>query len=90
MRIITAIELARNLRKVLDRLAIEGEEVIVERNHRQVARIIPGLGHQTALEAMTDLYKTLPDKAAAGWLEDGRAYPSDGLLSDEVRDPRDS
>lgn len=72
MKTITATELSRNLRDVLDRLAIEHEEIIIERNHRQVARLIPGPGQQTALEAMSDLYRTLPMEVAEGWLEDAR------------------
>ncbi len=87
MRTITATELARNLREVLDRLAIEGQEIIVERNNCQVARILPGPGHQTALEAMGDLYRTLPAGAGAGWLADSRDLPGAGALDDEVRDP---
>ena len=87
MRVITATELTRNLREVLDRLVIEGEEVIIERNHRHVARLVPGPRHQTALAAMGDLYRTLPDEAGAGWVDDSRACPGGGLLDDEVRDP---
>jgi antitoxin (DNA-binding transcriptional repressor) of toxin-antitoxin stability system len=86
MKTITATELARNLRQVLDRLAVGGEEVIVERNHQMVARILPGIARQTALEAMSDLYRTLPEEAAAGWLESGRqAFGSQ--LDKDVRDP---
>ena len=69
MKTITATELARNLRQILDRLVADGEEIVVERNHQRVARILPGPGRQTALEAMADLYRTLPDDAAAGWVE---------------------
>jgi antitoxin (DNA-binding transcriptional repressor) of toxin-antitoxin stability system len=84
MRTITATELARNLREVLDRLARDGEEVIVERNQRQVARLVPGPAHQTALEALGDLYRTLDEEAAAGWLEDARLPET---LDEELRDP---
>ena len=72
MRTITATELARNLRRVLDRLAIEGEEIVIERNRQQVARLLPGPARQTALEAMADLYRTLPNDAAATWEADSR------------------
>ena len=34
MKTITATELARNLRQVLDRLVIEGEEIVVETEPR--------------------------------------------------------
>jgi antitoxin (DNA-binding transcriptional repressor) of toxin-antitoxin stability system len=61
VKTITATELARNLRRVLDRLAIEGEEIVIERNRQQVARVLAGLARQTALEAMADLYRTLPE-----------------------------
>jgi len=87
MKVITATALARNLSQVLDRLAAKGEEIVVERNHRQVARIIPGHTHQTALEAMSDLYRTLPDKAAAGWLADSRAQPVKDSTAASVVDP---
>jgi antitoxin (DNA-binding transcriptional repressor) of toxin-antitoxin stability system len=87
MKTITSTELARNLRQILDQLTTEGGEIVVERNHRQVARIIGGPGHQTALEAMADLYRTLPEDAAMGWEGDGR----EGLGGDDVgtgvRDP---
>lgn len=86
MKTITATELARNLRQVLDRLAAGGEEILIERNHQMVARILPGTARQTALEAMADLYRTLPEDAAAGWLESGRqAFASQ--LDKDVRDP---
>ncbi len=85
MKTITATELARNLRQVLDRLVTEGEEVIIERNHRQIARLVPGPGRQTALEAMADLYRTLPPAAAAGWLEDAQGDTGAETLDDGVR-----
>ena len=59
---------------------------MIERNHQMVARILPGSARQTALEAMADLYRTLPEDAAAGWLESGRqAFAS--RLDKDVRDP---
>ena len=86
MKTITATELARNLRQVLDRLAVGGEEIVIERNHQMVARILPGTSRQTALEAMADLYRTLPADAATGWLESGRKALGNKLDKD-VRDP---
>ena len=87
MKTITATELARNLRQILDRLVADGEEIVVERNHQRVARILPGPGRQTALEAMADLYRTLPDDAAAGWVESGRQALGGGRLDKDIRDP---
>ena len=86
MKTITATELARNLRQVLDRLAAGGEEIVVKRNHQMVARILPGTARQTALEAMADLYRTLPEHAAAGWVESGRKTFA-SKLDKAVRDP---
>jgi antitoxin (DNA-binding transcriptional repressor) of toxin-antitoxin stability system len=80
--------LARNLRRVLDRLAIEGEEIVIERNREQVARLLPGPARQTALEAMADLYRTLPEDAAATWEADSRRGRWKGSRLDKgVRDP---
>ena len=87
MKTITSTELARNLRQILDQLATEGGEIVIERNHRQVARIVGGPGHQTALEAMVDLYRTLPENAAIGWEQDGRGDLGGDDISTGVRDP---
>ena len=90
MKTITATELARNLRQILDQLATEGGELVVERNQRQVARIIGGPGRQTALEAMVDLYRTLPEDAAIGWQRDVRGGLGEGDIDTGVRDPWES
>ena len=88
MKTITATDLARNLRRILDRLAIEGEEIVIERNGEQVARLLPGPARQTALEAMADLYRTLPDDAAAAWEADSRKGRWKGSrLEKGIRDP---
>ena len=96
MRTITATELARNLRRVLDRLAIEGEEIVIERNREQVARLLPGPGRQTALQAMptsTEPSRKTPrppgrQTAAggggreAGWI---KVHVTHGILSGYLR-----
>jgi len=87
MKRITATELARNLSQILDRLAADGEEVVIERNHRQVARLVPGPGRQTALEAMVDLYRTLPEKAARGWEQGTRGLLDAETVAEGTRDP---
>lgn len=91
MRTITATELARNLRQVLDRLRADGEEVVIERNHEPIARLVPGPGRQTALQAMADLYRTLPAKSAAGWLQDARGTSLlDQTVDEGIKDAWDS
>ena len=88
MRTVTATELARNLRRILDRLAVDGEEIVIERNREQVARLVPGPARQTALESMADLYRTLPEDAAATWEADSRRGRWRGSRLDKgVRDP---
>jgi len=72
VKTITATELRRNLRRVLERMGTEGEEIVVERHSEQVARILPGPARQSALEAMADVYHTLPEVAAATWEADSR------------------
>ncbi|HKN01653.1 MAG TPA: type II toxin-antitoxin system Phd/YefM family antitoxin [Candidatus Binataceae bacterium] len=88
MKTISATELARNLRRVLDRVAAEGEEIVIERNHEQIARLVAGPGRQNALEAMADLYHTLPDDVAATWETDARGNRWKGSkVAKGVRDP---
>jgi len=88
LKTVTATELARNLSRVLDRLAVEGEAVVVERNGQEVARLLPGAARQSALEAMGDLYRTLPDSAGATWEADSRRGRWKGSRLDKgIRDP---
>jgi len=63
MQQITATELARNFKQMMNLVEFHGEELIIIRNNHQVAKIIPGPATMTALEAMADLYRTLPDEA---------------------------
>jgi len=88
LKTITATHLARNLRRILDRLAVEGEGIAIERNRQQVARLLPGPARQTALEAMADLYRTLPDDAADTWETDSRKGRWKGSRLDKgIHDP---
>ena len=84
MGTITATEFAKNLKKVLDRVEFGGEEIIIVRNNHKIARLIPGSPHMTAVEAMADLYRTIPSAAARDWLEDSRLP---GRVAEEIRDP---
>jgi len=84
MAIMTATELARNLKKALDRVEFGGEEILVVRNNQKIARLLPGPANMTALEAMADLYRTLPEDAATGWLEESRMPEK---LAEEMEDP---
>jgi antitoxin (DNA-binding transcriptional repressor) of toxin-antitoxin stability system len=89
MKTITCTDLAWNLRRVLDQLARGGEEYLIVRNNEPVGRLISGPRRQTAMEALGDLYRTLPPKAAADWEEAGRnAFPDS--VADESGNPWDS
>ncbi len=85
MRKITATELARNLRKVLDQVRETGEAYLVERGGRPVVQVVPTPGRQNAEQALADLYRTLSPEAAADWLEDARRGREN--LGEAVRDP---
>jgi antitoxin (DNA-binding transcriptional repressor) of toxin-antitoxin stability system len=72
----------------LDRLAIEGEDIVIERNHQQVARLLPGPARQTALEALADLYRTIPEESIKTWEADSRKVRWKGDRLDKgLRDP---
>ena len=81
---ITATEMARKLRHILDQVEFRHESVTVLRNKRPVARILPGPQSMTALEALGDLYGIVGEEAGAGWTEEAR---QDERLSDGMRDP---
>jgi antitoxin (DNA-binding transcriptional repressor) of toxin-antitoxin stability system len=88
MKTISATELARNLRRVLDHVVTDGEEIVIERNHEQIARLVAGPGRQNALEVMADLYHTLPEDVAATWETDSRGIRWKGNnVAKGVRDP---
>ena len=85
MKKISATELARNLRAVLDRVRESGEAYIVERGGQPVVQVSPTPGEQSAEQALADLYRTLPTEAAEGWLDDARQGSQ--ALDDKLRDP---
>ena len=85
MKTITATEAARNFSRVLDMLEHGSEEIVVLRNNHPVAKLIPGAPRMTALEALADLYRTLPDDEGSAWLKD--AGKLDQSLRRQVRDP---
>jgi len=83
MQNVTATELARNTRAILDKVAVRGEVVIIERNHTMIAQIMPPPQTMTAAQALAGL--TLPmltPAQASAWLKDSK-----GDFGDAVRDP---
>ncbi len=65
MKTLSVTEVARNFRAVLDSVEQDQEEVLVMRNARQVARLVPEAPAQNAMEVFGDLYRTLDEKAGA-------------------------
>ena len=55
MQTISATELTRNTREILDRVAAQGETVAIERNHTMVAQIMPPQKAMTAAQALAGL-----------------------------------
>jgi antitoxin (DNA-binding transcriptional repressor) of toxin-antitoxin stability system len=83
MRTISATDLARNTREILDKVASHGETVLIERNHTMIAQIVPPVRTMTAAEALDGLgLPVLTPKQAAAWLKESK-----GDFGETVRDP---
>jgi prevent-host-death family protein len=82
MGTITATDLARNTREVLDAVASRRETIIVERNHIPIARIVPPEPAMTAAEALASWRPMLTPAQAIAWLKDSRDH-----FDEAVRDP---
>jgi len=64
MKTLTVTEVARNFSAVVDTVERDQEEIVLVRNRRQVARLVPEAPRQDAMEVFGDLYRTLEDKTA--------------------------
>ena len=64
MKTLSVTEVARNFREVLDAVEHEQEEVVLVRNRKQIARLVPEPPCQNALEVFGDLYRLLDDRTA--------------------------
>jgi len=64
MKRLSATNVARNFSAVLDEVERDQEEIVLVRNQRQVARLVPEAPRQDALEVFGDLYRTIDDKTA--------------------------
>jgi antitoxin (DNA-binding transcriptional repressor) of toxin-antitoxin stability system len=84
MQTITATDLSRNFRVMLNRVEFQHEELLIMRNNFPVARLVPGPATMTAAEAFSDIYRTLPDAAGRTWIADSRL---DDNNNSEVRNP---
>lgn len=80
---ISATELARRTRQVLDRVAGGGETVAIERNQVLIARIVPATPAMTAAQALAGFTAMLAPGEGDAWLRDGRS----GGFGQTLRDP---
>ena len=64
MKVLSVTEVARNFSAVVDTVERDQEEIVLVRNRRQVARLVPEAPRQDAMEVFGDLYRTLDDRTA--------------------------
>lgn len=80
MQTISATDLARNTREVLDKIASQGDAVAIERNHTLIAQIIAPQRTMTATQALAGLPLPLMTPAqAAAWLKDSKSSFDDAV-----------
>ena len=82
MAVVSATELARNTRQILDKVAGNGETIAVERNQVVVAKIMPVSHPMTAAQTLAGLKPTLSPIQGEAWLNDSRHDFDHG-----IRDP---
>jgi antitoxin (DNA-binding transcriptional repressor) of toxin-antitoxin stability system len=88
VKTLSATDVARNFSAVLDALEADQEEVILVRNKRHIARLVPEAPQQDALTVFGDLYRTIDDDTADQLLAsiERQRKPRRGRVS-EIRDP---
>jgi antitoxin (DNA-binding transcriptional repressor) of toxin-antitoxin stability system len=64
VKILSVTEVARHFREVIDSVENKQEEIVLVRNRKQVARLVPEPPAQDALEVFGDLFRTLDDETA--------------------------
>jgi prevent-host-death family protein len=64
VKTLSVTDVARNFSAVIDAVEREQEEVVLVRNQRPVARLVPEAPRQDALSVFGDLYRTLDDQTA--------------------------
>ncbi|MBL0029264.1 MAG: type II toxin-antitoxin system Phd/YefM family antitoxin [Rhodanobacteraceae bacterium] len=82
MTTVTATELARRTREILDQVLSEGETIVVERNARPIAELVPAPRRMTARQALAGLQSMVSVDDAKRWLDDSRDE-----FGNDVRDP---
>jgi len=83
--VVTLDELSRSLRRILEDAERSGEEVVIVRDDRAVARLLPETPAMTAREFFGDLPGMLTAEEGEAWLSDAREL--DRILDQGIRDP---
>ena len=83
METISATDLTRNTREILDKVVSRGETMAIERNHTMIAQIMLPQQTMTASQALAGLtLAMLTPTQASAWLKDSKED-----FGDVVRDP---
>ena len=91
MKTLTVTEVARNFSAVMNSVESAQEEIVLVRNHKPVARLVPEPPAQNALEVLGDLYRTLDDKTADALADAvGAGKKSQRGTLKQLRNPWDS
>lgn len=88
MKMLSVTEVARNFSSIMDGIESDQEEIVLMRNNKAVARLVPEPQAQNALEVFGDLYHTLDHETADALSEaiNGGRQGKQGTL-DELRNP---
>ena len=91
MRTLTVTEVARNFSAVIDGVERDQEEIVLKRNQKAIARLVPESPAQNALDVLGDLYRTLDDKTADALVRAmSRSSKGRGKSIKTLRNPWDS
>ncbi|MBM4041239.1 MAG: hypothetical protein FJ290_22280 [Planctomycetes bacterium] len=85
MKVMTDVEFASEVRRVLKELEETPGEVVITHDDRPIARLLPGIPVMTAKEAFGGLAGLLTDEEGEAWLRDMEGF--DHPLSEELRNP---
>jgi prevent-host-death family protein len=88
VKTLSVTDVARHFSAVLDAVERDQEEIVLVRNHRHIARLVPEAPRQDALSVFGDLYRTLDDESADALTAAIASHRKDrrGRVS-ELRDP---
>ena len=87
MKTRSVTDVARNFSAVLDEVERDQEEILLVRNRRHVARLVPEAPYQDALSVFADLYRTRDEKTAAALAAAVRAGRKRRGRVSELRNP---